>query len=123
MPAAPAEEGLERLVAARAEVRRAVELLVDASPKAVEACHGALDRAVSELAGFRSQCAAARGNAGARSMAVGLRTEVLRAARLFESLAAFYRGWERILGAMSAGYTASGDAAPVARQGRFYCQG
>jgi hypothetical protein len=120
MPAAPGEE---RLVAAHAEVKRASELLVDASPEALEGCHGALDRAVSELAGFRSQCAAPGGNAGARSMVLGLRTEVLRAARLIENLAAFYRGWERILGTMSAGYTASGDAAPVARQGRFHCQG
>src|SRR5271157_5867281 len=115
MPAAPAED---RLVAARAEVKRASELLVDASPEAFAGCHGALERAVSELADFRSQCAAVPGSAGARSMALGLRTEVLRAARLIENLAAFYRGWERILGAMSAGYTASGDAAPVARRSR-----
>ena len=120
MPAVPAED---RLVAARAEVRRASELLVDASPEALEACQGALDRAVSELAGFRSQCAAVPGNAGARSMALGLRTEVLRAARLLQNLAAFYHGWERILGAMSAGYTATGDPAAVARRGRLYCRG
>jgi hypothetical protein len=120
MPAAPAEE---RLAAARAEVRRASELLVDASPEALQSCHGALDRAVSELAGFRSQCAAAPPDAGALSTALGLRSEILRAARLLENLAAFYRGWERILGTMSAGYTARGDAAPVARQGRLYCRG
>jgi hypothetical protein len=119
MPAAPSAE---RLVAARSEVKRACGFLVDASPEALERCQGALERAVSELAGFRSTCAAVS-NGGARSTADGLRAEVLRAAALLQSLADFYHGWERILGAMSAGYTATGDPAAVARRGRLYCRG
>jgi plasmid stabilization system protein ParE len=120
MPAAPSAE---RLVAARSEVKRACEFLVDASPEAVERCQGALERAVSELAEFRSKGAAVPGNGGARSAAYGLRAEVRRAAGLLQSLADFYHGWERILGAMSAGYTATGDPAAVARRGRLYCRG
>jgi len=113
----------ERLVAARSEVKRACDLLVAASPEAWERCEGTLQRAVSELADFRSNYAVAPASVDARSTAYGLRAEVLRAARLLQSLADFYRGWERILGAMSAGYTATGDPAAVARRGRLYCRG
>ncbi len=52
-----------------------------------------------------------------------LRAELRHAGRLLESAADFYRGWERILGAMSGGYTADGEPAPVARGGTFHCQG
>jgi len=117
--AAPAE----RLAAARAEVTRACELLVDASPDALERSRGALERAVSLLAVYVSQGPETAGKAGDRSAAHGLRAEVQRAARLLQCLADFHFGWERILGAMSAGYTATGDPAAVTRPGRLCCRG
>jgi hypothetical protein len=89
----------------------------------LERCQGALERAVSELADFRSNGGVVPGNVSARSTALRLRTEVLRAARLLQSLAHFYHGWERILGTMSDGYTASGDAAPVTRRSRLCYRG
>jgi hypothetical protein len=120
MPAAPSPTPL---VAVRAEVRRACDLLVAASPEALDRCQEALQRAVSGLTDFRSQCLRAPDDAGVRSTAGGLRSEVRRAARLLESLAGFYHGWERILGAMSGGYTADGAPATVVRHGRLYCRG
>jgi hypothetical protein len=119
----PAAHPSERLVAAHSEVRRACDLLVAPTPEALNGCRDALERAISELADFRWQCRELPAGSGARSMACGLRTEVLRAGRLLRSLASFYHGWERILGTMSGGYTASGDPAPVARNGRLCCRG
>src|ERR1039458_8247362 len=108
------------LGAAQSEVRRACDLLTAPTPEALNRCQEALERAVSELVDFRSHCGE---HQGAWSVACGLRAEVLRAARLLHSLAGFYRGWERILGTMSGGYTASGDPAPPARTGRLCCRG
>jgi len=119
----PATSSPERLVAVEAEVKRACDLLVDATPEALDRCQGALRQAVSQLVDFRETYRRLPLHAGVRSTAGGLRAEVRRAARLLESLASFYHGWERILGAMSAGYTARGDPAPVVRSGRLCCRG
>jgi hypothetical protein len=120
VPAAPVAE---RLVAAQWEVKRACNLLIAPTPEALDNCQDALTRAVSALTEFRSQCLEVLADPGARPMVDALRAEILRAGRLLQNLAGFYRGWERILGTMSAGYTAGGDPAPVARIGRFCCRG
>ena len=112
-----------RLLTARSEVKRACDLLVAANPQTWNGCQEALERAVSELASFQTERRELPAHSGARTMASALRTEVQRARRLLESLASFYRGWERILGTMAGGYTASGDPAPVARIGRLCCRG
>ena len=113
----------ERLAAAHSEVKRACNLLITPTPEALNNCQDALSRAVSALTAFRSPCVEAPAGPGVMSMACALRVEVLRARRLLENLASFYRGWERIFGTMSAGYTAGGDPAPVARKGRLCCRG
>lgn len=126
MTAAP---GAERLAIARSEVKRAYDLLIAPTPEALNHCQDALERAVSALTEFRSRCQAGAAEPGAVSvvgvyqLACALRVDVQRAGRLLQSLAGFYRGWERILGTMSAGYTAGGDPAPVARIGRLCCRG
>ena len=120
MPSAP---GAERLIVARSEVNRACDLLIAPTPEALNSCQDALARAVSELTKFRSSCQEGSAGSNAKPLARELRAEILRAGRLLQSLAGFYRGWERILGAMSGGYTADGDPAPVARIGRLCCRG
>jgi hypothetical protein len=119
----PPAYAAERLVAAHSEVKRACDLLIAASPEAWEGCHAALERAVFELGDFQVQARRIHPEAGVRSLACNLRAEVLRASQLLQALWNFYRGWERILGAMSAGYTAGGNPAPVARHGRLCCRG
>jgi len=120
VPSAPAAE---RLVAAQSEVNRACNLLIAPNPEALNRCQDALAQAVSALTEFRSQCLEVPAGSGAKSMVCALRAEILRANRLLQSLAGFFRGWERILGTMSGGYTACGDPAPVARVGRLCCRG
>ena len=46
-----------------------------------------------------------------------LKSDLRAAANLIEHGAAFYRGWARLLGAAAAGYTPSGEAAPLAAPG------
>jgi hypothetical protein len=46
-----------------------------------------------------------------------LKSELRAAVNLIEHGAAFYRGWARLLGAATAGYTPSGEAAPLAAPG------
>ena len=120
MTAAP---GAERLVAARLEVKRASHLLIAPTPEALQSCQDALEHAVSALTDFRSRGVEVPADGKVRSLAGALRTEIRTARRLLQNLAGFYRGWERILGSMSAGYTAGGDPAPVTRVGRLCCRG
>jgi hypothetical protein len=119
----PAALVAERLATAQSEVQRACNLLITPTPEALNNCQDALARAVSALTEFRSQCVETPAGSGIVSMAGALRAEVLQARRLLQNLASFYRGWERIFGTMSAGYTAGGDPAPVARSGRLCCRG
>jgi hypothetical protein len=118
-----AAPGAERLAIARSEVRRACGLLIAPTPEALANCQDALERARIALVEFQPYCLDAPTGSGFRATVKDLRSEVLRAGRLLQNLAGFYRGWERILGAMSGGYTMSGSAAPVARQGRICCRG
>src|SRR5580704_14027804 len=119
MTAAPSAE---RLAIARAEVNRACNLLIAPTPEALTGCQDALERAVFALRDFRSGCREVDLDPGDHAIVRALRAEIRRASRLLQNLAGFYRGWERILGAMSGGYTASGNPAPVARQGRLCCR-
>ena len=104
-------------------MQRACDLLIAPTPEAMDSCQNALQRALSELTEFRSRIKEISAGEATQRLACGLRTEVLRAARLLQNLAGFYRGWERILGTMTAGYTASGEPAPVTRLGRLNCRG
>jgi hypothetical protein len=75
------------------------------------------------LTELRPQGAEVSTDSEVKSQARALRVEILPVSRLLQNLANFYRGWERILGTMSAGYTAAGDPAPVTRTGRLCCRG
>jgi|SRR5271157_2444221 len=119
----PAAETAEHLSVARSEVKRACHLLEGASPASLEASSSALERAVSGVTDCRRGIRPGQADAHLAARVRQLRAELRHAGRLLESAADFYRGWERILGTMSGGYTAGGDPAPVARTGKLYCQG
>jgi uncharacterized alpha-E superfamily protein len=115
--------GAERLAVARTEVRRACDLLIASTPESLNSCPEALERALAALREFSTQGRQMPPEAGAQSLARALQNDVRRAGRLLENLAAFSGGWERILGAMSGGYTASGTPAAVSRRSRLCCRG
>ncbi len=120
MTAANVAEGL---AAARAEVERVCGLLVSASPEFLDGCPGLLQRACSVIGEFRPWMSEARGDGAAFEEAHRLQSAVRQAARLLESALDYHARWNRILGAMTGGYTERGDPAPVIRQGRVYLTG
>lgn len=113
----------ERLATARSEVNRACNLLIAPTPEALNTCQDALQRAIAALTESRSPSHGFQAGPAVEPEARALRAEVRRAGWLLQNLADFYRGWERILGTMSGGYTANGAPAPVARLGRLCCRG
>jgi hypothetical protein len=119
----PAAETAEQLEKAGVEVKRVCNLLIAPSPESWVDCERSLRQAISEISEFRLHVINSRNIPGTHVRAFQLRAEVVRAGHLLETLAAFYGGWERMLGAMSAGYTAGGDPAPVRREGRLCCSG
>lgn len=114
---------IRRLTTTRSAVRHACNLLTIATPEALDGCRDTLERAISELKEFQPEGRNLPFDPAAHKMARTLQTEIVRAGRLLETLATFYRGWERILGAMSGGYTANGAPAAVSRLGRLHCRG
>jgi hypothetical protein len=114
---------VEGLSAARTEVERVCGLLVSPSTDFLDACPGLLERACSVVAEFRLSMHKARGNPEALAEAYRLQTAVGKAASLLESALDYQTQWNRILGAMTGGYTPAGDAAPVIRRGRVWLTG
>ena len=115
--------GAERLAMARSDVSRACNLLIAPTPQALTSCHEALRQAVAAMSEFRPHQKDRQFDPDILPAVRGLQTEIRQARQLLQNLANFYRGWERILGAMSGGYTANGDPAPVTRLGRVCCRG
>jgi hypothetical protein len=120
MTAANVVEGLS---AARSQVERVCGLLVLASPEFLDGCPGLLERACSVIAEFRPWLGGVRGNQEVLAEAYRLQFAVRHAARLLESVQEYHARWNRILGAMTGGYTPSGDAAPFIRSGRVSVTG
>ena len=52
-----------------------------------------------------------------------LKSELRGVSKLIEQGAVFYRGWARLLGAAAAGYTPSGEAAPLVARGSVALDG
>ena len=118
-----AAHGAARLALARSEVTRACSLLIAPTPEALNTCQDALQRAVTALTEMRSPLAEFPADPAVEPEARALRADVRKVGRLLQNIASFYQGWERILGAMTGGYTPSGDPAPVTRQGRLCFRG
>ncbi len=99
------------------------ELFRNASPAALDQCSTVLADTARLLREWRDQRAAGAGDPAAIRKAQNLRTAVRHAARLLEGAADYHTRWNRILGAMSSGYTSSGAAPPPARVGRVLMRG
>ena len=52
-----------------------------------------------------------------------LQADLRAVQKLIEHGAAFHRGWARLLGAAAAGYTSSGETAPLAARGSLAMEG
>lgn len=107
------------------EVQRACDLLRSPTPAAVDRCSVVLGSAIARLVEWRKQFRAQSpaSNRLVLEEARRLRASVHRAARLLESAAAYHSGWRKALGALCAGYTASGAPADAAPPGRLFLRG
>ena len=120
MAAANVVEGLS---AARSQVERVCGLFVSSSPELLDGCPGLLERACSAIAELRPRLSELRGDPGALVEAYRLQFAVRHAARLLQNAGEYHAQWNRILGAMTGGYTPHGDPAPVVRPGRVCLTG
>src|SRR5215472_5650206 len=107
----------ERLAALLPDLRAACELLIRPSPAGLDQCAALLEHAVSEMRECQSVLAKARGEPGAIEAAGRVQTALRRATHLLQTANAHFTNWNRILGAMSGGYTALGEPAPFIRPG------
>jgi hypothetical protein len=108
---------------ARLSLIEAGDLLRSPTPAQLDRCEAALKATARELAACRAALGDAGGCPEALAEARGLRTALARARCLLESAADHHRRWSRVLGSLVGGYTARGEAAPVARPGRLILQG
>ena len=96
------------------------------SPTQLIACLPGLSKAAAALGAVEYELRVRPGSAiGARVTRdlKSLQSELDNAAKLIERGAAFHQGWARVLGSAAAGYTASGDGAPLAARGTVALQG
>jgi hypothetical protein len=127
--AGDAQDALNALREARSRVDEVRPLLEDASPTALDRCTPLLTAAEAAARnchprpGQTSWSAEPdQGRILAEETAL-LRTSIRRTARLLESAASYHARWNSLLGAMSAGYTASGAPANPCRTGRLSVRG
>jgi len=112
------------LADARARVQQACEWLLAPSPAALDRCAAALAPAILRLREYRVRIEVRyKASPGAREEALRLRAAIRRAGALLQSAGDYHAGWREVLGALCAGYTASGAAADAARPGRLSLRG
>jgi hypothetical protein len=111
------------LAGVRARVQQACEWLLAPTPAVLDRCAAALSAAISELRGCRSQIEDDKASPRLREEARRLKAALRRVGALLQSAADYHAGWRRTLGALCAGYTASGAAADAAPPGRLCLRG
>ncbi len=112
----------EQLAATRVQLDAACNLLLSPTAESVDRCSLLLESAGSQMASFREQMASAQGDAGAIEEAWKVRRSFLRAAKLLENAAKFHDDWASLRGAITGGYTSSGEPAPVRHIGRLFVE-
>ena len=118
----PGEPIVEDLAGVRAQLDGACDRLVMASANTLDACAEDLGYAVRQLADWQPRLRAHAGNAAALEEAWRVRRTFLRAQSLLQSAADFHNNWTRVRGAMSGGYTPTGEPVPVRHTGRVFLQ-
>lgn len=114
---------VEQVAAARQQVDFAGGLLLKPSPEALEQCSTILEEAGRQLAQWQPELTLIRGDAAALAEAWHLRRSVQRTSRLLQGAAEFHSNWLRARGAMTGGYTETGESAPLLHSKRICLDG
>jgi hypothetical protein len=109
-----------KLRRAHLNVRRTCEMLLSPTPEILDQCSVLLETTSRDLAGCRLQ---RDGGAAALPEALQLRAAVRHARVLLDQALSFHQGWTRRLGAITGGYTATGEPAAVNRGSRLAVRG
>ena len=114
---------VEQLVAARQQLDYAGGVLVKPTPEALERCSTVLETAGRQLAEWQPEFSRQSGDAAALEEAWLLRRSFQRTSRLLQGAADFHFNWLRERGAMTGGYTKSGEPAPLLHGSRICLEG
>ncbi len=114
---------VERLMAARQQLDFAGSLLARPSPEALESCSSVLEAAGRQLAEWQPTFSRQAGNAAALEEAWQLRRSFVRMSRLLKGAGNFHLNWLRLRGAMTGGYTKTGESAPIMHGNRVSLKG
>jgi hypothetical protein len=112
----------QHLCRVQSQLDRACERLTSPSPDALDQCSHDLESAMQQLAACQPQMSAHTGDAEAFAAAWRVRHSFQRARRLMDSAAEFHESWTRLRGAISGGYTPTGDPGPVLHPSRICLQ-
>ena len=103
---------VERLMSARQQLDFACNLLARPSPEALESCSSVLEAAGRQLAEWQPTFSQQAGNAAALEQAWQL-----------QGAGDFHLNWLRLRGAITGGYTKTGESAPIMHGSRISLRG
>jgi hypothetical protein len=114
---------VEQLMSARQQLDRACDLLTKPSPEALDSCSSVLEAAGRQLAEWQPSFSHQAGDAAALEEARRLRRSIVRTARLLQGAGDFHLNWLQLRGAMTGGYTETGESAPLMYGNRISLHG
>lgn len=114
---------VEQLMSARQQLDLASNLLSKPSPEALESCSSLLEAAGRQLAEWQPAFSQQAGDAVALEEAWRLRRSFVRTARLLQGVGDFHRNWLQLRGALTGGYTETGQSAPLMHATRISLHG
>ena len=114
---------VEQLMSARRQLDYASNLLAKPSPEALESCSSVLEAAGRQLAECQPTFSQQAGDAATLEEAWRLRRSFLRTARLLRGVVDFHRNWLQLRGAITGGYTETGESAPIMHASRISLHG
>ena len=114
---------VEQLTSARQQLDFASNLLAKPSPDALESCASLLEAAGRQLAEWQPAFSRQAGDAIALEEAWRLRRSFVRTARLLQGAGDFHRNWLQLRGALTGGYTGTGESAPIMHANRISLHG
>jgi hypothetical protein len=108
---------------ARIHVDRLRSALLRPSPEKIEQCLPELAEAVACLGMIQHSLSVEAADPELGRELKRLKTDLNAVRRLIEYGMEFYRGWAKLLGSATAGYTPTGDAAPISAAGTVSIRG
>ena len=114
---------VEQLMSARHQLDLASNLLAKPSPEALDTCSWVLEAAGRQLAEWQAAFSQQAGDAAALEEAWRLRRSLVRTSRLLQGVGDFHRNWLQLRGAITGGYTETGESAPVIHANRISLHG